>query len=70
MKMHTMRKENDKGEFMVGFMEIDAVHGSAFVSMFHGMSIVAAIQLVSALNGGKFEASDMAARVLPHLWVK
>lgn len=68
--MHTMRKENDKGEFMVGFIEIDAVHGSAFVPMFHGMSITAAIRLVSALNGGEFSIGELQAKVLPHLWVK
>lgn len=69
--MHTIQKQNDRGEFYVGRLQICERGGEQkFIPMFRGMAIFSAISLASALNGGHLEISDSYAKVLPMLWVK
>jgi hypothetical protein len=68
--MHTIQKQNDRGEFYVGRMQICERGGEQkFIPMFHGMEIANAIRLANALNGGELSFSDLTLKVLPSLWV-
>lgn len=69
--MHTLRKSKTKDEFEVGYLQVCERGGEQrFIALFHGMGVVSAIKMVSALNGGIAEFDSLYEKVLPALVVK